>query len=426
MVNIMDKISINDLPRIKKELVGYKLTFNSNGVVKFNKKDSEIVYELNDYITTTNKLYMPNYDNSILNIDASISKYYGINPKYNTYPVLDDILSIKKYKHIAIMLLDGMGSYIIRNNLAEDSFLRTHKVCDINAVFPPTTACAVPALCSGLEPLRTGWVGWSNYFSEVNQFVVMFRNLEYFSNEPVDIDIEKNILPYKKFYEDFNTTVFELGPSFTPSNCQTFDEMCDRYVKEIKTKDSSFCYMYWSEQDTIMHINGAYSKEAKTELYKMDETLKKMEEQLPDDTLVIVIADHGHIDVKPIYLANFKDLLSLLVRVPSNEGRCAFFKVKPFNGRKFVKLFNEYFADYFTLMTKKDFIEEGYLGNNINDENYKISSFIGDYVAIGKKNYYFNFDPVLASEEYDEMIFKSHHAGITANEMVIPFIVMKK
>ena len=24
----MDKISINDLPRIKKELVGYKLTFN--------------------------------------------------------------------------------------------------------------------------------------------------------------------------------------------------------------------------------------------------------------------------------------------------------------------------------------------------------------------------------------------------------------
>ena len=76
-------------------------------------------------------------------------------------------------------------------------------MCDINAVYPPTTACAVPALCSGLEPIKTGWVGWSNYFSEVNKFVVMFRNLDYFSDEPVGIDIANDILPYKKFYQDF-------------------------------------------------------------------------------------------------------------------------------------------------------------------------------------------------------------------------------
>ena len=43
----MDKISINDLPRIKKELVGYKLTFNSNGVVKFNKKAISLSFLLN-------------------------------------------------------------------------------------------------------------------------------------------------------------------------------------------------------------------------------------------------------------------------------------------------------------------------------------------------------------------------------------------
>ena len=422
----MDKISINDLPRIKKELVGYKLTFNSNGTVKFRKNDSEIVYELKDYINVSNKLYMPNYNNCILNVDASISKYYGVNPKYDTFSALDNILASNKYKHIAIMLLDGMGSYIIKNNLDEDSFLRTHKICDINAVFPPTTACAVPALCSGIEPLKTGWVGWSNYFTEVNKFVVMFRNVDYFSNEPVEINVAENVLPYKKFYQDFNTKVFELGPSFTPSNCQSFEEMCERYINEIKNKETSFCYMYWDDPDKVMHINGAFSKEAKTEIKQMDDILRTMEANLPDDTLVVITADHGHIDVNPIYLANFKDILSLLVRVPSNEGRCAFFKVKPFRKRKFVKLFNEYFADYFTLITKKDFIEEGYLGNNINEENYKIASFVGDYVAIAKKNYYFNFDPVLACEEFDKMVFKSHHAGITENEMIIPFVVMKK
>ena len=422
----MDKISINDLPRIKKELVGYKLTFNSNGTVKFNNKDNEIVYKLSDYITIDNELSIPDYNNCILNVDASIAKYYGINSEYKSNLIIDKILASKKYKHVAIMLLDGMGSYIIQNNLEENSFIRTHKMCDINAVYPPTTACAVPALCSGLEPIKTGWVGWSNYFSEVNKFVVMFRNLDYFSDEPVGIDIANDILPYKKFYQDFNTNVFELGPSFTPSNCQSFEEMCERYINEIKCRESSFCYLYWGEPDTTMHINGAYSNEAKTEIKQMDNTLNKMYENLLEDTLVIITADHGHIDVKPIYLANFKDILSLLDRVPSNEGRCAFFKVKTFRKRKFVKLFNEYFADYFTLFTKKEFIEEGYLGNSLSDENYKIKSFIGDFVAVAKKNYYFNFDPVIASEEYDDMIFKSHHAGITANEMVIPLVVMKK
>ena len=127
-----------------------------------------------------------------------------------------------------------------------------------------------------------------------------------------------------------------------------------------------------------------------------------------------------------IYLANFTDILEKLERMPSNEGRCAFFKVKKRRRKSFEKLFITDFGDYFSLFSKDEFIEEGYLGEDINNINYKLDSFIGDYVAIAKKNYYFSFDPLISNEREDEMVFKSHHAGITANEMVIPFIIMKK
>ena len=30
------------------------------------------------------------------------------------------------------------------------------------------------------------------------------------------------------------------------------------------------------------------------------------------------------------------------------------------------------------------------------------------------------------SKEDDDLIFKSHHAGITANEMMVPLIIIKK
>lgn len=422
----MELISINDLSRLKKKLKGYKIISNENGIVKFKKNNDELAFKLDDFCAETLQLVMPNYDNSILNIDASICSYFGKKPQYKTNEVLDKILHSKEFNHVAIMLLDGMGSYIIKDNLEKDSFINTHKICDINAVFPPTTACAVPALCSGLEPLHTGWVGWSNYFSEVDKYVVMFKNVEYYTGKCLNINVERDILHYKKFYEDFNAYRFELGPSFTPSNCQTFEEMCDRYIDEIKNKDKSFCYMYWTEPDSTMHINGVYSKEAKEELLNIDNILKKMSEKIGDDTLVIITADHGQIDVKPIYLANFTDLLALLERMPSNEGRCAFFKVKANKKRSFEKLFTSYFGAYFTLISKDDFIEEGYLGENIEFKNTKLDSFIGDYVAIAKKNYYFNFDPIVSSEEKDEMVFKGHHAGITANEMIIPLIIMKK
>ena len=422
----MELISINDLPRLKKKLKGYKIISEEEGIISFVKNSDVVTFKLEDLSSKTTQLFMPNYDNSILTIDASISAYFGKTPKFKTNHILDQILKTNKYKHIAIMLLDGMGSYIINENLEKDAFINTHKVCDINAVFPPTTACAVPALCSGLEPIKTGWVGWSNYFSEVDKYVVMFKNVEYYSGKSLDINVEKDILPYKKFYEDFDAYTFELGPSFTPSNCQTFEEMCDRYITEIKNKEKSFCYMYWTEPDSLMHIHGVYSKEAKNELSKIDRTLLKMSENISDDTIVIITADHGQIDVKPIYLANFIDLLSLLDRMPSNEGRCAFFKVKHNKKKCFEKLFNLYFGNYFCLLSKDEFIEEGYLGESVESKNPKLDSFIGDYVAIAKKNYYFNFDPIVSSEEKDEMVFKGHHAGITVDEMVIPLIIMKK
>lgn len=419
----MEYISINDLSKIVNEK-NFKIVSNYNGHVIFKNDNNLVEYKLNDYIDSDVKLYRPNYNNSILNIISSIKKYYGIASNIKTNTMIDDILKSKNFKHISIMLLDGLGSFILDENLDKDSFLHKHKVADLSSLFPPTTACVIPTIQSGMLPVETGWVGWENYFEEIKKHVVMFKNTDYFTEEKLDFDVKK-VLPYNKFYDEFDVFSFEFGPKFHPTKCQSFDEMCYKFLEETHLTKETFSYLYWDDPDYSLHEFGSGSEEVKKILKDFDKYIKYTYEHMEPDTLMIITADHGHIAVKNIYLSNFKDILELLERVPSNEGRCAFFKVKPFKKEKFKKLFNAYFGDYFTLISKEDFIEEGYLGER-DTYNKRLDSFIGDFVAIAKKHYSFVFDPKLKSDAEADFVMKSHHAGITEKEMITPLIILAK
>ena len=92
---------------------------------------------------------------------------------------------------------------------------------------------------------------------------------------------------------------------------------------------------------------------------------------------------------------------------------------------KFEKLFNLYFGSYFTLISKKEFLEEGYLGEK-DTYHPRLDSFIGDFVGIAKKNYSFVFDPKLHQDGDSDFLMKAHHAGMTANELMIPLIILAK
>ena len=66
---------------------------------------------------------MPDYQNSILNVSASILNHYGVTTAYSTLKILDQELK-KDYKHVILMVLDGMGINILNHNLSSDSLLR--------------------------------------------------------------------------------------------------------------------------------------------------------------------------------------------------------------------------------------------------------------------------------------------------------------
>lgn len=368
------------------------------------------------------KLVNPNYRNSVLSVIGSIDKNFNYDYEF-TNKKLDQIINNHKYNHVILMLLDGLGSKVMNDNLDETSFLKKQKISDLVAIYPSTTACATISTLSGKEPIETGWIGWENYFKEIDKNVILFQNVDYETGEKLNFDCFEH-LPYTKFFDKYNFYNDVVFPVFGKNPCQNFDEFLNKIIELNNKKEKSFLYAYWTEPDYSLHEYTSIHPKIKKLLTEMDEKINKFVSELSNDTLLIIIADHGHTNVEPIYLKKDKTLFSFLERLPANEGRCCAFKVKKPYHQEFVKYFNEKYGDNFKLYSKKEFIDLGMIGDKTKVMNPRLNDFLGDYIACGIKDKYFDY----LTEEIDpnEFIFKSHHAGLTEDEMIIPLIVYTK
>ena len=362
----------------------------------------------------------PDYLNCILNIVSSIKKYHNIDYTYPTMQVVDEILKSKP-KHIILMILDGMGSYIIDKHKKRLPLLAINKKSDISSVYPSTTSASIPACVSGKAPIETCWVGWENYVKEVDRDVVFFKNTDYITNEKLAFDIQ-DVFPYKPFYDDLGIKTYSVGPYFYENGCKRFKDFTKRLKEITNQNEPTFTYAYWDNPDGAMHGDGTDSKGVRKIMKDINRNLTNLYKKMKD-TCIIITADHGHIDSKPIYFKQYKELYEMLEKVPSNEARCTFFNVKKEYHDEFQNKFNNEFKDKFILLTKEEFIENEFLGlKEYSTTHPRISELVGDFVALGIDDYYFDY----VNEKPGNFIFKSHHAGLTKQELTVPLIILKK
>ena len=367
------------------------------------------------------EIKMPNYDNCMVNIASSFINFYGGKSQYKTLEKLDTYLK-NKFKHLAFIILDGLAVYAIENILDKHNFLRKNMVDKISAVFPPTTACAIPCSASGKLSLETGWIGWENYFDDINLDLVMFNGIDYKTGKRTGINVRQKYIPYEDYFQKFDTFVSDLEPSFLPNGFETFGLMLETLNQIQNAKEKSFTYAYWTEPDATMHQFGTDAAETKRVIIDLNDKLEDFINKMNKDSLLVITADHGHLNVNKIKLYEFEDIMECLERTPSNESRALCFKVKENKKEQFVKLFNKYFKSIYDLYSKEEFLEKGFLGDvNEFGKHPILDMFIGDYIAVAKSNYYFEY--VKMEEEFT---FKSHHAGLTKEEMEVPLIIYHK
>ena len=361
-----------------------------------------------------------NYNECLTNLACSIRKYFELDYKHNTLEYIDKILDEYKPKNVVTILCDGMGSNILDRMINSDSFLIKNRIKPITTVFPATTVAATTSMMTGLNPVETGMLGWDMYYKDIDKTITVFMNTEKENPDKVlDEAIEYNNkhMIRKSIMDELNEVGKYKGYTLFPFGDNAYTDLDDMFkIIEDKCREDGkkYIYAYDTDPDHTMHEIGCDTPEVKNIIEDINKRIEELSNKL-NDTVIFVVADHGHHNVDNIHLEDYPDIVECLLRNTSLEPRAINFFIKEDKKEVFEELFNKYFSNDFDLYTMDDVIESKLFGDGKENEIFKDA--LGDYLAIGKTNktLLYNGSEVLASQ----------HAGYTDDEIYVPLIVIK-
>lgn len=213
-----------------------------------------------------------------------------------------------------------------------------------------------------------------------------------------------------------NIPAKEIYPAFRKDGVSSFKEMCEQILKESQSLEMKFIYAYWDAYDTICHKLGKRDKASIAVLRDIDQQLDILHTQLSKQTGLLIIADHGQVEVETKYLVDYPDILECFHILPSLEGRTQNFYIKEDKMEYFKECFLLHFKDSFVLYTKQEVLRLHLFGYDV--PHPKFSEFLGDYIACAISNVTLCYD--------GRYMLKGNHAGMTQEELAIPVVLYPK
>ena len=358
----------------------------------------------------------PDYKKCITGIPNSILKHYGAETAGDTLPELDRYLE-RGQKNVVVLLVDGMGTSIMYKTLEWRSTLQEHMVTKCDSVFPSTTVAATTSVITGLQPCGHAWLGWDNYYKDIDKNVAVFASTVQNTNEPAaEYNVPWTYTPYKSVVDrlnDIGVAAYVSSPFIEP-NPDTLQKVLNRVDKLCREPGRKYIYAYWPQPDSVLHEYGCDSEQAKKVTRDIERKIQKFADKM-EDTLLIVTADHGLIDTEISRLDDHEEIMDCLERLPTLEPRAANFFVKKGRKRDFVREFKKVYGEHFMLLTKKEVLERHLFGTIAEHEKFR--DMLGDYLAVATDEMSLNFTK--------GETWKAMHGGISANEVKVPVIIYR-
>lgn len=221
-------------------------------------------------------------------------------------------LGIPTARRICVVLVDGLGQQNLAERAGHAPFLRGLGLARaLTTGYPTTTATAIPLFGTGCGPGRTAMVGYTVHNPETGDAanLVSWTGVgpgDQWQREPslfeplVAAGIPVTSVGPSKFAGSGLTAAALRGGRFV--GAESLDARVDAAV--VALREPGLVYLYWGAVDKAGHRYGWRSPQWGEALGELDRELGRLARSVPRDTVVVITADHGMVDVDPAQIVD--------------------------------------------------------------------------------------------------------------------------
>ena len=218
----------------------------------------------------------------------------------------DNPLGLPPVRRAVVILVDGLGSANLSARAAHARHIGQLRRTDVSSGFPTTTASALSALMTGVEPGQSGMVGYAVRDPATGVVVNQLSGLDdhdVSTWQPVPTVWERNpdipsaIVSSPRYRDSGLTRAILRGAPYV--NAKTNDDRLATIDEFFASHTTGVVYVYIPELDMAAHASGVSSDQWIRRLEELDGFLSDVSRRLQPRDGLIVTADHGVIDVPP-------------------------------------------------------------------------------------------------------------------------------
>jgi hypothetical protein len=352
---------------------------------------------------------------------------------------LANSLAIRPASRVCLLLVDGLGWELLRENRASAPFLNSIAGEPLTTGFPATTAASLSSLATGLPPGEHGLVGYTMALPGYERAFNTLTWSLYGLGPRVDLRDEvvpEAFQPHPTLAERAAAAgipIHYLGPAFHQGSglsralgrgqrfhtAESLEAIQEAALRRLDARPA-LVYGYHPRLDAAGHVQGVASQAWRDELVAVDHAGRTLAEQLPGDTVLVVTGDHGMVDLRPnerLDLADHPEL-SAGVTLLAGEARARYLRTARGAAADVVGAWRSILGDRMWVWTRDEAIATGIFGPRVSDQ---VRERIGDVVAAA----YGRVGIVQREVDPAQARLNGHHGSLTAAEQLLPFLVYR-
>lgn len=395
----------------------------------------------------------PFYDGrSVLNLPQSLCHWLGADGFSNQG--LDRRYGVSfesRYRHVVLVLLDALSLTRLQGWLAGgdlpvwSQLIETGVLAPLTSITPSTTSAVLTAMWTGRGAIEHGITGYEMWLKEYG--VVANAIL----HAPMSFQGDMGSLKKAGFTPETFLDLPTLGDHLARFGIQTyafqhksiarsglsrmlmggsrvwaFTTPIDlwvgvRQLLEEKRDEANFLWVYWGELDYFSHHYGPDDERTLGEFLGFSTAfehyfLKRLSPDARQETLMILVADHGQIATQPdsrYDLRNHPAFTRRLHILPTGENRLAYLYIRPGQTEAIREYVQCTWPGQFLFLEPRYAVRQGLFGEG--KPHPGLFDRLGDLILVAKGNAYLWW-----SDKADHLL--GRHGGLSSDEMLVPFL----